>query len=105
MTICIHSRLPGAGLRYWSDKQQHEIDFVWSRSRAAPPVAIECKWSVKELDPRSLLVFRRHYPRGENLVVAANARDPFTRTYPSAVVRFVNLANLIVRLESAATRP
>ena len=87
----IHSRLPGRDIRYWRDKQKHEIDFVWNESRRAEPLALECKWSADDFDPSNLLVFRRLYPRGRNFVVAQDVRQAFTRTYRGVGVRFLGM--------------
>ena len=94
----LHSRLPGPELRYWRDKQKHEIDFIWSRAREPAPAAIECKWSPDNFDPANLRVFRRHYPQGENFVVCPNVAESYTRSYRGLVVRFCNPDGLVRRL-------
>jgi hypothetical protein len=99
----IHSRLPGTLVRYWRDKQKHEIDFVWTPPGRTDPVAIECKWSPEHLDLRNLAVFRRHYPRGENFVVCQDVRQAFTRKYGELRVRFVSLETLIRSLQARRT--
>jgi len=69
---------------------------------AAKPTAIECKWSADEYDPRGLKIFRRHYPRGENLVVTQDVERGFTREYSGVEVRLVGLEGLIEALSVRA---
>lgn len=97
-----HSRLPGRHVRYWRDKQKHEIDFVLSVPAATSPTIIECKRSAAELDPAALLVFRRRYPQGKNLVVARDLERTFSRQYHGLEVRFVNLEGMVQRLGVSA---
>ncbi len=80
--------------RYWRDKRGHEVDFIVA-SRGHAPVAIECKWSASEFDPTNLQSFRRRHPRGENLVVANDVEQAFTRSYGDLLVRFVSVSGLI----------
>jgi predicted AAA+ superfamily ATPase len=79
---------------FWRDKQGHEIDFVLAPRARRSPVVVECKWSADAFDPRSLRVFRRHYPGGKNLVVAADVRQPYTRTLHGLAVHFTGLDGL-----------
>lgn len=39
--------LRAVDLRYWRDKQGHEVDYLWI-PRGGVPLAIECKWAVEE---------------------------------------------------------
>ncbi len=86
----IYSRLQSRNIRYWRDKQGHEVDFVWA-PRGKAPVAIECKRSSSDFDARGLRAFRRRYPRGENLVVAMDVDRPFLKRQGDIDVRFVSL--------------
>ena len=81
-------------IRYWRNKNGHEVDFVLARARKTP-IAIECKWSASGFSPRPLLAFRRQYPDGENFVVAHDVARPFTREYNDIHVKFVSLDTLI----------
>jgi predicted AAA+ superfamily ATPase len=90
--------LQGGPINYWRDKRDHEVDFILAR-RGAPPLAIECKWSVKDLDPAALKAFRHHYPDGDNIVVAHDVDRAFTRTYADMKVRFESLSGLKRMLE------
>jgi len=98
----LHSRLPHQPVRYWRDKQKHEIDFVVSGPAATSPAVIECKWSADHFDPAALLAFRRRYLRGENLMVAWDVERSFTRDYGSIEVRFVNLEGMVESLAGSA---
>jgi predicted AAA+ superfamily ATPase len=80
-------------VKYWRDKQGHEIDFIIS-ARGSAPLAIECKWSAKEFDPGNLRIFRRRYPRGDSLVVARDVERPYTRAIDGIVVTFLGLEDL-----------
>jgi hypothetical protein len=83
----------GEEIRYWRDKQNHEVDFIWSR-RGRPPVAIECKWSFRNAGAENLRVFRRHYPQGDNWIVAADVRTPYQRRLGDVTVHMMGLEHL-----------
>jgi predicted AAA+ superfamily ATPase len=87
----------GEEIRYWRDKQDHEVDFIWSR-RGRPPVAIECKWSSANASAENLAYFRKHYPEGENWVVAADVKTPFQRKLGPLTVRMLGLEHLPQKL-------
>lgn len=94
----IQGRLQIRNVLYWRDKRGHEIDFVIA-ARGKPPVAIECKWSATDFDPRNLKLFRERYPEGDSLVAAADVEKPFIRNYKGIDVKFVSLTGLIDALE------
>lgn len=48
--------------------------------RGRRPVAIECKWSVRDFDPASLLVFSRAYPRADLIVTSQDAQPALHET-------------------------
>lgn len=89
----LQATLQGETVNYWRDKRGHEIDFVISR-KGADPMAIECKWSVGDLDPTSLNSFRSYYPEGANVVIAHDVDRAFSRTIGGLTVRFESLAGL-----------
>ncbi|PYJ08131.1 MAG: ATPase [Verrucomicrobia bacterium] len=91
------ARLQPGRLRYWRDKQGHEVDFIWV-ARGRSPVAIECKWSASDFDPANLRVFHRAYPHAELLVTTADATRGFTRRDADAEVRFCTLERLVSEL-------
>ena len=80
-------------VQYWRTKQGHEIDFIFAQ-RGREPIAIECKWSVRDFDPGNLHAFRRFYPKGVNLVGAADPGPSFERRWSDLVVRFISLEEL-----------
>ena len=86
----IMARLQSREVLYWRDKRGHEVDFVLAVRRKAP-VAIECKWSANRFDATSLAAFRRQHPQGENVVLAADVDQGFTRHYGELRVRFESL--------------
>ena len=88
-------------IRYWRDKQGHELDFVLPGTARAP-VVIECKWKAGAFDPANLLLFRKAYPQGVNLVVASDVDQPFTRTHRGLKVRYVGVENLVAAAQGAA---
>ncbi len=87
----------GTEVRYWRDKQGHEVDFVWSPRRGSL-LAFECKWSAKDFDPAGLLAFGRNYPKAQLLVVATDATPRFQRIYQGQTVEFVRLGEAVARL-------
>lgn len=95
------ARLQTTGLRYWRDKQGHEIDLIWTPP-GGPIVAIECKWSVRDVDLANLAVFSRSYPKAELRVVAQDAHPGFVREQGGMKVRYVSLAALADEIASRA---
>jgi len=91
------AQLQTTALRYWRDKQGHEVDFIWL-PRGHTPLAIECKWSARDFDPASLLVFSRAYPKHDLLVVTTDARPAFVRQYDDRQVHFLTLDRLVERI-------
>ncbi|MBI2924868.1 MAG: ATP-binding protein [Verrucomicrobia bacterium] len=97
----IVARTQGTEVRYWRDKQGHEVDFVWLPRRGSL-LALECKWSAKDFDPAGLLAFARNYPRATLLVVATDATPSFKRSYDTQTVEFLGLSEAVVRLVDGA---
>ena len=89
----IMARLQSREVFYWRDKRGHEVDFVLA-ARRRKPVAIECKWSANNFDPRNLRALRQRYPEGGNIVVAHDVERSFSRNYGSLKVRFESLSSL-----------
>ena len=90
----IHARLGRVEVGYWRSKSGSALDFVVA-PRGGAPTAVECKWSASAFDPANLRAFRRRYPTGRNLVVAADVDREFERGYGELRVRFVGLAGLV----------
>ncbi len=95
----LHASRQARDLRYWRDKQGHEIDFVLASKRGSP-MAIECKWRAAAYEPDNLRIFRRLYPRGANLVVTSDTTVPYDRTFGDLTVRFVGITEGPLRGES-----
>ena len=93
----LFAHLQRGTLRYWRDKQGHEVDFIWV-PRGRRPLALECKWSGRDLDPGHLLAFGRAYPKFDLAVVATDAEPAFTRKYDGITVRFLTLRRLVAEL-------
>lgn len=91
-------------VRYWRTKHGREVDFVLRR-RGGNAVTIECKWSARTFEADNLLAFRRSYPEGENLVVAADVTKPFTKRYDDITVRFVAIDGLAQAVGAADPLP
>lgn len=83
----IMTRTQSRDVHYWRDKRGHEIDFVRT-VRGGKPMAIECKWSATGFDATNLAAFRRQHPLGENVVLAADVKTAFQRSYGTLKVRF-----------------
>lgn len=88
----IHAQHPDLEVRYWRDKQKHEVDFILI-DKNKEPIAVECKWSSKSFDPASLQVFRSRYPKGENWVFSADIQQPFRRRVKGLELQFLKPEN------------
>ena len=95
----LHAHFGRSAVRYWRSKHGNEVDFVVPFSPREPH-AVECKWTIGDFDPAGLQAFRRRYPKGQNLVVASDVKQAFTKRYGETSVRFVSLAGLIERLRA-----
>lgn len=102
----IHAHLQTRAIYYWRDKRGHEIDFVLHNKADNSLTTIECKFSTVRSDSASMIsgivdnieAFRRHYPHGDNFVVASDVDSPFTRQHKGITVSFVSTRHLIKRL-------
>ena len=95
----IHATFQSKRINYWRDKRGREVDFVYLR-RGGKPLAIECKWSAGDFDPRNMIAFRKHHAKGDNYVVAADVERSSTRVYKDLSVRFVSLKSLLKSLDT-----
>ena len=64
----LQARFPDTPVRYWRDKQGHEVDFILSHRRDEVD-AIECKWNSDSFDSTALEIFRQFHPNGRNFLV------------------------------------
>jgi uncharacterized protein len=92
---------PREAVFHWRDKQRHEVDFVVKRGRGDAVAAIECKAKAAKLDPGGIASFRGRHPKGPNLAVCLDVREPYGRRFGGIEITFVPLAELAAR---AATR-
>lgn len=88
--------LGARAVHYWRDKRGHEMDFVVPLRGAV--AAVDCKWRASAFEPGNLAAFRRRHPRGPNLVVAPDVREPWRERERDLVVDFVSLRELVRRL-------
>jgi hypothetical protein len=88
------AQLQTTDLRYWRDKQGHEVDLIW-QPRRGNLLAIECKWSAKDFDPGNFLVFARAYPEAVLFVATTDAHPPFIREFDGRRVQFLTLDRLV----------
>ena len=86
----IVARTQATAVRYWRDKQGHEVSFVCA-AEGRKLLALECTWSVSGLDPGGLLAFGRNYPEAKLLVATTDAELSFKRSYSGVPVEFVGL--------------
>lgn len=93
----LHAHRQARDVRYWRDKQGHEVDFVLPGHGRAP-IAIECKWSADAFEPAGLAAFRRRYPAGDTFLVAADVQTAYVRRYGDVPVRVVGIPHLLAAL-------
>lgn len=84
------ARTQSSAVRYWRDKQGHEVDFIFV-PRRGPVLALECKWSARDFDPVGLRAFARNYPKARLLVVTTDAHPRFQRKCDGHTVEFLSL--------------
>jgi uncharacterized protein len=96
----IAARTQGTAVRYWRDKQGHEVSFVCAPADRKP-LALGCAWSVSDFDPGGLQAFARSYPEARLLAATADAELSFKRTYGSMAVEFVGLGEAVAQVEAA----
>ncbi len=89
----LHGFLNPPWIHYWRSKNGNEVDLVIAQ-RGKPPMALECKWSADDFDPRHIKAFRNRYEGGLNVVVSADVDRDFSKRYGKLDVRFVGLPHL-----------
>jgi len=97
----IQAQLQSRQVLYWRDKRGHEIDFVLvPRGQQKSPIAIECKWSAKQMEYNSLKSFLNQYPKASCYVVAQDVKRMYIKTIEKSKVKFVSLSMLISELSN-----
>ena len=76
-------------INFWRDKQGHEIDFVIETSKKEL-LLIECKSHKRNFNAKNLLVFRSHYPEGQNIVVTLDETES-TEKISGQTIRFMGI--------------
>jgi hypothetical protein len=61
-------------------------------------MAIECKRSAEDIDPRGLKAFLRRYPKSKCRVLTSDVERPYHRRYGNKTVEFVGLDSLVSEL-------
>ncbi len=89
----LHAATQRREVQYWRTKSGHEVDFILA-PRKASPMAIECKWSQDAFDPAAMQAFRQRYPKGENVLAAADVKRESRRRIGGLEVRMVGLAQV-----------
>jgi hypothetical protein len=90
----LQAHFPYTPVRYWRDKQGHELDFVLTQGRDAVDV-IECKWSPDAFDAAALMVFRSYYPKGRNYLVSPAGTPGYLKHWGPHAVRICTPAELL----------
>lgn len=93
----LHACLQTRKVKYWRDKQGHEIDFIIER-RGRPPVAIETKWNSRDFDYGNLRTFMRQYPDSEAIIVAGDLKTVSVRNIDNIAMTLLGIDGLIKRL-------
>ncbi|MBI3314843.1 MAG: ATP-binding protein [Candidatus Omnitrophica bacterium] len=93
----IQGHLQHRDVRYWRDKQKHEIDFILT-PRGKPPIAIECKWKADRTEDKNIKAFLDHYPKAKVLIVAHDHKRPYSRKIENRIIQYVSLADCIAAL-------
>ena len=76
----LQGHFPDTRVRYWRDKQGHEVDFVLASHRDEVD-AIECKWHADAFDSAGLALFRSYYPKGRNYLVTPSGAPGYTKRF------------------------
>ncbi|MEQ1634119.1 MAG: ATP-binding protein [Planctomycetota bacterium] len=93
----LHALIQRRVVQYWRTKRGEEIDFVIPE-RGTSPVAIECKRSSDEFDPRPLQLFRQLHPGGRNFLVTMDTVRSFEKRYGDLAVEVVGPKGLVAAL-------
>lgn len=90
----LHANLQSRQIRYWRDKQGHEVDFIILR-RGRPPLAIEAKWSCHDFDPANVKAFMRYYPQSQAFVAVNDLIRPLEQTMGGIRLTFATIPDLV----------
>ncbi|MDI6756816.1 MAG: ATP-binding protein [Endomicrobiia bacterium] len=90
----LYAHMQSRQIRYWRDKQGHEVGFIVER-RGRAPVAVEAKWSQDNCDLSGLRVFLRQYPAAKAYVVANDIVKSAVKKMDKIKVTFTGLGGLL----------
>jgi predicted AAA+ superfamily ATPase len=90
----LQAHLPEQAVRYWRDKDGHEVDFVLTPRRDEVD-AVECKWRPAAFEPESLRLFRSIYPKGRNYLVTPSADPGYSKRFGELSVEVCTPAGLV----------
>jgi predicted AAA+ superfamily ATPase len=93
----MQARLQTRKIHYWRDKRGKEVDFVWCPP-GKNPIAIECKWSIEQVDLSGLDAFSSLHPGGRRFVVSPSVERPIKRKTRGGETEFLGLEHLVQRL-------
>lgn len=93
----LHAHLQTRQIRYWRDKQGHEVDFIVERKGLAP-VIIEAKWSSRDFKHPGLKAFMNQYPNARAFVVTSDLSYSSTKKIDGIPIVFTGLSGLIKHL-------
>ena len=96
----IAARTQSTTIRYWRDKQGHEVSFVCAPA-GGKLLGLECRWSASDLDPAGLQAFARNYPEARLLVATTDAELSFKRTYCGVAVELVGPGEAVAQVAEA----
>lgn len=94
----IHGRFQTRNIFYWRNKRGNEIDFVLT-AKSKPPIAVECKWRVNNVDIKNFRAFRKIHPYGDNLIVSQDVDKIFSRKHKDISLKFMGLNDFIEYLK------
>jgi predicted AAA+ superfamily ATPase len=94
----IQGHLQTRDIQYWRDKNGAEVDFIL-KSRGKAPIAIECKWLVRNVEDKNIEVFLNNYPQATVLVVSSDIKQAYSRKIGLSVIKYVNLSDCISILQ------
>jgi len=80
-------------IHYWKTKQGAEIDFIIQK-RKGNLLALECKWSSKNIDLRSLSTYVKHYPNSDIYIVANDVKRAYSQSYQSTKIHYIGLSDI-----------
>ncbi|MEQ1847598.1 MAG: DUF4143 domain-containing protein, partial [Nitrospira sp.] len=98
----LQAQLQTRRIGYWRDKRGHEIDFVLAR-RGQEPLALECKWSAKDVDLVNLKAFAHLYPDADLRVIAHDIDKTIRRRSDSLTITYCNLNTLLESLSGKSS--